>query len=79
MFGSVDCVLLLVPSEVILPYEIDTGILLRLDTDTGRFDVISEGKLTISDALSPPVWYIGKLWRSSWGLLAERGAAKLSS
>ena len=55
MFGSVDCVLLLVPSEVILPYEIDTGILLRLDTDTGRFDVISEGKLTISDALSLPV------------------------
>ena len=62
MFGAVDCVSLLVPSEGILPHETDTGILLTVDTDTVRFDVIP-----------------GELGRSSWDLLAERGAAKLSS
>ena len=45
MFGAVDYVLLLVLSEGILTDETDTGILLTLDTDTGRFDVISDGKL----------------------------------
>ena len=58
MFGAVDYVLLLVLSEGILTDETDTGILLTLDTDTGRFDVISDGKLTISDALSLSIsWY----------------------
>ena len=45
MIGAVDCVLLLVPSEGILTDETDTWILLTLDTDTGRFDVIPDGKL----------------------------------
>ena len=43
MFGAVDYVLLLVLSEGILTDETDTGILLTLDTDTGRFDVIPDG------------------------------------
>ena len=43
MIGAVDCVLLLVPSEGILTNERDTGMLLTLDTDTGRFDVITVG------------------------------------
>ena len=79
MIGAVDCVLLLVPSEVILADETDTGMLLTLDTDTGRFDVIPDGKLTISDALSLSIPCIGELTRSSWVLLAEKGAAKLFS
>ena len=45
MFGAVDYVLLLVLSEGILTDETDTGILLTLDTDTGRFDVIPDEKL----------------------------------
>ena len=45
MIGAVDCVLLLVPSEGIPTNETDTGMLLTLDTDTGRFDVITDGKL----------------------------------
>ena len=45
MLGAVGCVLLLVPSEGILTDETDTGTLLTLDTDTGRFDVIPDGKL----------------------------------
>ena len=45
MIGAVDCVLLLVLSEDILTDETDTGILLTLDTDTERFDVIPDGKL----------------------------------
>ena len=45
MFGAVDCVLLIVLSEGILPDETDTGILLTLNTDTGRSDVIPDGKL----------------------------------
>ena len=52
MLEAVDCVLLLVPSEGIITDETDNGILLILDTDTGRFDVIPDGKVTISDALS---------------------------
>ena len=79
MIGAVDFVLLLVPSEGILTDETDTGILLTLDTDTGRFDVIPDGKLTISDALSLSIPCNGELARSSWGLLAEKGTAKLSS
>ena len=59
MFGAVDYVLLLVLSEGILTDETDTGILLTLDTDTGRFDVISDGKLTISDELSLSIPCIG--------------------
>ena len=43
MLGAVDCVLLLLLSEGILTDETDTGILLTLDTDTGRFDVIPDG------------------------------------
>ena len=78
IIGAVDCVLLPVPSEGILTDKTDTGILLTLDTDTGRFDVIPDGKLTISDALSLPIQCIGKLARSSLGLLAEKGTAKLS-
>ena len=79
MIEAVDFVLLLVPSEGILTDETDTGILLTLDTDTGRFDVIPDGKLTISDALSLAVPFIGELARSSRSLLAGKGAAKLSS
>ena len=79
MFGAVDCALLLMPSEGILPDETNTGILLTLDTDTGGFDVILDGKLIIPDALSLSIPYIGELGRSSWGLLSERGAVKLSS
>ena len=45
MIGEVDCILILVPSEGILTDETDTGILLILDTDTGRFDVIPDGTL----------------------------------
>ena len=60
MLGAVDCVLLLVPLEGILTDETDTGILLTLDTDTGRFDVIPDGKLTISDALSLYIPCIGE-------------------
>ena len=45
MIGAVDCVLLPVSSEGILTDETDTGILLTLDTDTGRFDVIPDEKL----------------------------------
>ena len=45
MFGAGDCVLLVVLSEGILPDETDTGILLTLNTDTGRSDVIPDGKL----------------------------------
>ena len=45
MIRAVDCVLLPVPSEGILTEETDTGILLTLDTDTGRFDVIPDEKL----------------------------------
>ena len=45
MFQALDCVLSLVPSEGILPNKTDTGILLILDTDTARFDVIPDGKL----------------------------------
>ena len=63
MIGAVDCVLLLVPSEGILTGETDTGILLTLDTDTGRFDVIPDGKLT--DALSLSIPCIFELARSS--------------
>ena len=63
MIGAVDCVLLLVPSEGILTDETDTGILLTLDTDTGRFDVIPDGKLT--DALSLSIPCIRELARSS--------------
>ena len=59
MIGAVDCVLLLVPSERILTDETDTGMLLTLDTDTRRFDVIPDGKLTISDALSLSIPCIG--------------------
>ena len=59
MFGAMDYVLLLVLSEGILTDETDTGILLTLDTDTGRFDVISDGKLTISDELSLSIPCIG--------------------
>ena len=33
------------PLEGILTDETDTGILLTFDTDTGRFDVIPDGKL----------------------------------
>ena len=40
------------PSEGIFTDETDTGILLTLDPDTRRLDVIPDGKLTISDALS---------------------------
>ena len=65
LLGAVDCVLLLVPSEGILADETDTGILLTLDTDTGRFDVIPDGKLTISDALSLSIPCIRELARSS--------------
>ena len=63
MFGAVDYVLLLVLSEGILTDETDTGILLTLDTDTGRFDVIPDGKLT--DALSLSIPCIRELARSS--------------
>ena len=45
MIRAVDCVLLPVLSEGILTEETDTGILLTLDTDTGRFDVIPDEKL----------------------------------
>ena len=44
MFGAVDCVLLLMPLKGIHTDETDTRILLTLDTDTGRFDVIPDGK-----------------------------------
>ena len=63
MLGAVDCVLLLLLSEGILTDETDTGILLTLDTDTGRFDVIPDGKLT--DALSLSIPCIRELARSS--------------
>ena len=43
MIGAVDCVLLLVPSEVILADETDTGMLLTLDTDTGRLMLFRMG------------------------------------
>ena len=79
MIGAVDSELLLVPSESILTDETDTGILLTLDTDTRRCYVIPDWKLTISDALSLSIPCIGELARSSWGLLAEKGTAKLSS
>ena len=79
MFGAVDCVLLLMPLKGIHTDETDTRILLTLDTDTGRFDVIPDGKVNLSDALSVLFPCLGQLGRSSWGLLAERGATKLSS
>ena len=79
MLGAVDCVLLLLPSEGILTNETDTGILLTIDTDTGRFDVIPGGKLISSDALSLSIPCIGELGRSSCGLLTKKGAAQLSS
>ena len=60
MLEGVDCVLLLVPSEGIITDETDNGTLLILDTDTGRFDVIPDGKVTISDSLSISIPCIGK-------------------
>ena len=79
MFGEVGCLLLLVPSECIHRDETGTEILLTLDTDTGRFYVISDGKLTIFNALSVSIPNIGKLWKSLWGLLTKRVPTKRSS
>ena len=60
MLEAVDYVLLLVPSEGIITDETDNGILLILDTDTGRFDAIPDGKVTISDVLSLSIPCIGE-------------------
>ena len=67
MFGEMDCVLLLVPSEAILHDETNTGLLLTPDTGTGRYNVIPDNKLSIYDALSVSVPYSWEFGRSSWG------------